>query len=129
VPESAPGPYSLIGWLGQSERTSLHFITFPCASGAQIFFRSSTVMVFAHVLRGLTTTVRASKATGSSMYSMPFFFASSISLARIGREAPATSISPRVNFLKPPPVPEMPTVTLAAPRSFWYSSATASVTG
>ena len=40
------------------------------------------------------------------------------------------SVSPRQNFLKPPPVPEMPTVTLTAPFfAFWNSSATASVTG
>jgi hypothetical protein len=40
------------------------------------------------------------------------------------------SISPRQNFLNPPPVPEMPTVTLTAPfLDFWKSSATASVTG
>ena len=40
------------------------------------------------------------------------------------------SVSPRQNFLKPPPVPEMPTVTLDLPRSrFWNSSAIASVIG
>ena len=38
------------------------------------------------------------------------------------------SVSPRQNFLKPPPVPEMPTVTLTAPFFvFWNSSATPSV--
>jgi hypothetical protein len=35
----------------------------------------------------LITTVSASKATGSSMYLMPALAQSSISLARIGREA------------------------------------------
>ena len=40
------------------------------------------------------------------------------------------SVSPRQNFLKPPPVPEMPTVTLIyCFFAFWNSSATASVTG
>ena len=40
------------------------------------------------------------------------------------------SVSPRQNFLKPPPVPEMPTVTLTSPfLAFWNSSATASVIG
>ena len=33
---------------------------------------------------------------------------------RIGREAFEMSVSPRQNFLKPPPVPDMPTVTLIA---------------
>ena len=40
------------------------------------------------------------------------------------------SVSPRQNFLKPPPVPEMPTVTRILPRFWiWNSSATASVIG
>jgi hypothetical protein len=48
----------------------------------------------------------------------------------IGREALEKSVSPRQNFLKPPPVPEMPTVTLMAFfLAFWNSSATASVIG
>src|SRR5690606_2619511 len=79
---------------------------------------------------GLTTTVSASKATGSSMYSMPACLQAAISFSRMGREALAISISPRQNFLKPPPVPEMPTVTRTLPRlAIWNSSATASVTG
>ena len=60
---------------------------------------------------GLTATVSASKASGSSMNSMPAFLQSSISALRIGREPLEMSVSPRQNFLKPPPVPEMPTVT------------------
>ena len=39
------------------------------------------------------------------------------------------SVSPRQNFWKPPPVPEMPTVTRTAALAFWNSSATASLTG
>ncbi len=39
------------------------------------------------------------------------------------------SVSPAQNFLKPPPVPEMPTVTRTPRFSIWNSSATASVTG
>ena len=34
----------------------------------------------------------------------------------MGREALLISVSPRQNFLNPPPVPEIPTVTLTAPR-------------
>ncbi|OOO01115.1 MAG: hypothetical protein USCGTAYLOR_02686 [Chromatiales bacterium USCg_Taylor] len=75
-------------------------------------------------------TVRASKATGSSMYLISFWAQASISSLRIGREASEMSVSPRQNFLNPPPVPEMPTVTLISPfLAFWNSSATASVTG
>jgi hypothetical protein len=40
------------------------------------------------------------------------------------------SVSPRQKRLKPPPVPEMPTVTWAPPPpEIWNSSATASVIG
>ena len=79
---------------------------------------------------GLITTVSASNATGSSKYSMPAALQSAISLSRIGREASEMSVSPRQNFLKPPPVPEMPTVTLIwLFLAFWNSSATASVIG
>src|SRR5436190_15616349 len=61
---------------------------------------------------------------------MPASLQAFISSLLIGREAFDTSISPRANFLKPPPVPAMPTVTLTAPCfDFWNSSATASATG
>src|SRR5436190_9603534 len=61
---------------------------------------------------------------------MPAALQSSISFLRIGREASEISVSPRQNFLKPPPVPEMPTVTLIwFFFDFWNSSATASVIG
>ena len=40
------------------------------------------------------------------------------------------SVSPRQNFLKPPPVPDMPTVTRTLPRlEIWNSSANASEIG
>src|SRR5512134_394216 len=61
---------------------------------------------------------------------MPAALHASISDLRIGREALEMSVSPRQNFLNPPPVPEMPTVTRTLPRTdCWKSSATASVMG
>src|SRR3954470_3932105 len=61
---------------------------------------------------------------------MPAFAQSAISAFRIGRDASEISVSPRQNFLKPPPVPEMPTGTLTdCFFAFWKSSATASVIG
>src|SRR6187397_1502767 len=61
---------------------------------------------------------------------MPAALQSSISFFRIGREAPEMSVSPLQNFLNPPPVPEIPTVTLIVFFfDFWNSSATASVMG
>src|SRR3546814_14699619 len=44
-------------------------------------------------------------------------------------EALLISVSPRANFLKPPPVPETPTVTRTSGPTFLNSSATASVIG
>jgi hypothetical protein len=100
----------------------------PWAAGSHIFFKSSIEISF-NGLSLWTTTVRASKATGSSMYWTPAALQSFISPARIGRDAFWTSVSPRQNFLKPPPVPLMPTVTFRFLLAFWNSSATASVTG
>src|SRR5918995_4067030 len=51
------------------------------------------------------------------------------SLCRMGRDAFAKSISPRQNRSNPPPVPEMPTVTLTPLFFFWNSSAAAVVYG
>src|SRR5687768_11265924 len=69
-------------------------------------------------------TARPSYAIGSSIQSMPLALQSSASLFLIGRDAPVMSTSPRQNFLKPPPVPDSPTVTVPCP-AFWKSSATA----
>ncbi|EPR21295.1 hypothetical protein L902_02245 [Agrobacterium radiobacter DSM 30147] len=90
-------------------------VTLPCASGSQIFFSSATVMQDAQLFCGLTIVANASMATGSSMNSTLFCLQSSISSERIGRDAPVMSVSPRQNFLKPPPVPDEPTVTSVLP--------------
>ena len=64
------------------------------------------------------------------MNSMPAALQSARSDSLIGREASEICVSPRQNFLKPPPVPEMPTVTrYLPPAEFWNSSAMASVIG
>src|SRR5687768_8538162 len=64
------------------------------------------------------------------MYLMPAARHASISSFRIGRDAFEKSVSPRQNFLKPPPVPDRPTVTRTFPRfEIWNSSAMASETG
>src|SRR6185436_1649862 len=64
-----------------------------------------------------------------SMNSTPAARHASISDGRMGREALLTSVSPRQNFWKPPPVPDTPTVTRASVCVFWNSSATASLIG
>ena len=46
------------------------------------------------------------------MNEIPAFLHFSISFALIGLEAFDITVSPRQNFLKPPPVPDTPTVTL-----------------
>ena len=87
-------------------------------------------MVLTQVFCGLTTTVSASNATGISRYLIPAARHASISSLRIGRDAFDMSVSPRQNFLNPPPVPAMPTVTRTLPRfEIWYSSASASAIG
>jgi hypothetical protein len=87
------------------------------------------VMQSAKLFFGLTATVSASKAIGSSKNSTPAFLQSAISSLRMGREPFEMSVSPRQNFLNPPPVPEMPTVTLTPLMDFWNSSAIASTAG
>ena len=69
-------------------------------------------------------------ATGTSTYSMPAAKQASTSFCLMGREALVMSLSPLQNFLKPPPLPERPTVTLTLPPvRMPNSSATASLTG
>ena len=47
----------------------------------------------------------------------------------IGREASEMSVSPAQNFWKPPPVPEVPTVTVTPGFSPWNISAAADDSG
>ncbi len=51
---------------------------------------------------------------GTSIYSMPLALHFLTSMGLIGREASEMSVSPRQNFLKPPPEPDWPMVTLAS---------------
>src|SRR3989304_2525980 len=60
---------------------------------------------------------------------MPAWPQASISVGLMGRDASEMSVSPAQNFLKPPPVPEMPTVIRAPGFAFWDSSATACLVG
>ena len=61
VPESGPGPKSLIARSGNPARTSFQLLTFD--PGSQIFLSSATERHLAHVFCWLTTTVSASFAT------------------------------------------------------------------
>ena len=90
---------------------------------------SSLVKLSTQVLSLLTTTESPSNATGSSTKSILFFDAFFISLPLIGRDASLISISPRVYFLNPPPVPDTPTVIRTLGYILPNSSATASVIG
>ena len=71
----------------------------------------------------------ASYAIGISMNSILFVAASATSLGVIGRDASEIAVSPAQNRLKPPPVPEIPTVTLTFGATLENSSLTASVIG
>ncbi len=81
------------------------------------------------VLSLLTTTLSASLATTSGLYWMLFDWQTAISLSLIGRDASEMSVSPAQNFSNPPPVPEVPTVTLASGCSPMNSSAAAEDSG
>ena len=123
-----PGPKSSSFSSGKLGSTSFQELTLE--PGSQIFFSCSVVRQSTKSFSLLTTTVRASFATGISTYSMPLsaqIGASSSSL--IGREASEMSVSPAQNFSKPPPVPEVPTVTLTPACSSLKSSAAAVVSG
>ena len=98
-------------------------------SGFQIAFSCSVVKQVAQSLSGFTRTDSPSNATVNSMKSMPLAVAASRSESLIGREASEMTVSPVVNFLKPPPVPEMPTGICTAGWSLRKSSAAATVTG
>ena len=63
------------------------------------------------------------------MYSIPFSAAAVASSSLIGRDASEMSVSPVVNRLKPPPVPDTPTFTRTSGCILPNSSATASDTG
>src|SRR5215207_8316917 len=60
---------------------------------------------------------------------MPFCWQTLASSSSIGRDASEIWVSPAQNFSKPPPVPEVPTVTLTSGFSALNSSAIASVSG
>ena len=103
----------------------------PSAAGSQSFLSWSTVIEPTQSFSLFTTTVRPSMATGSSMKSTPAPPQRSTSSCLTGREASLMSVpSVTQNFLKPPPVPDSPTVTLTLPPvSLPNSSPTASEMG
>ena len=70
-----------------------------------------------------TMFVSASVATWSSTYSTPPSSQRATSSSSICRDAFEMSVSPAQNRSKPPPVPEMPTVTSPPPAVFQSSAA------
>ena len=78
----------------------------------QTFFSSAVVRQVAQVFCLLVTSVIPSFATVNATHLMPFSRQAAYSVDLIALDAFARSISPRQNFSKPPPVPEIPTVIL-----------------
>ena len=78
---------------------------------------------------GFATTDSPSLATWTSSYLMPLLSQAAVSSASIARDASEMSVSPAQNFSKPPPVPEVPTVTRTPEFCSWNSSAAASLSG
>ena len=121
------GPYNRRRRSGNPGLTWLQlFISDP---GAHIAFNSSTDRQSTKSFDGCTITDNPSVPTRISMYSIPFAAAASLSESLIGRDAFDMSVSPVVNRLKPPPVPDTATFTCTPGWPFRNSSATACVTG
>ncbi len=100
----------MIGTSGKPERTSFQLSTLE--PGSQIFFSSATERHVAQLFCWLTTTVRASFATVNARHEPTLLVLQDCaSEILIGREAFERSVSPLQKRWKPPPVPEMPTVT------------------
>ena len=114
MPESVPAPKSTSGSSGKLGSTSDQLITTPSDSGAQIVWSCSTVSSVAQSFSGLMMTESPSFAATISVYSIPLASHSVASSSLIGREALEMSVSPAQNDLKPPPVPEVATVTLTS---------------
>src|ERR687897_51836 len=114
---------------GKEGFTWFHFVTLPVAAGSHMVLSSSTVRHLRNALSLLATTVRASFATTISWYSMPLASQAAFSSSLIGREAFDSWVWPSQNFLKPPPVPDVPTVMLTPVFSVMNSSAAADVSG
>ena len=93
--------------------------------GSQTFFSSATVRQLAQVFCRLTTTESPSLATVNATHLTPASRHLTASESLIGRDAFERSISLRQNRSKPPPVPEIPTVTRALGFFFWNPSAAA----
>ena len=123
VPESVPGPKSFSGTSGKLERMSFQLLTFEPVF--QIVFSSAVVRQSTQVFCRLTTMESPSFATVNATHLTPASRQRIASEFFIGREAFARSISLRQKRSKPPPVPEMPTVTRAPDSSAWKPSAAA----
>jgi hypothetical protein len=117
----------LISSSGQSLLTSLQV---SAASDSQIWATSSTVISVAQSLSLLTTTVRASVAAISSMYSTSLSAHSSSSSGWIGRLALLKSVRPsQKKFEKPPPEPVELMSMLTSGFSLSNSSPIADISG
>ena len=118
-----PGPNSFSGTSGKLERMSFQLSTFEPVF--QIVLSSAVVRQSTQVFALLTTIERPSFATVNATHLTPASRQRIASEFFIGREAFERSISLRQNRSKPPPVPEMPTVTRRGGFRFWKPSAAA----
>ena len=118
-----PAPNSFSGTFGKLSRIWFQLLTLE--PGSQTFFSSATVRQFDPVFCRLTTTESPSLATVNATHLTPASLQRTASESFIGRDAFERSISLRQNRSKPPPVPEIPTVTRAFGFFFWNPSAAA----
>src|SRR5829696_7762690 len=112
--------------LGNLGSTWFQVVAPPCLkiSAICLKFGLSTKLFLDEV-----TTASPSRPIRKSWYLMPLASHACFSSSLMAREASEMSVSPLQNLVKPPPVPEVPTVTLTPDCSLLNSSVMASLIG
>src|SRR4029450_332864 len=112
--------------LGNLGSTWFQVVAPPCLkiSAICLKFRVSRKLFLDEV-----TMARPSRPTRNSWYLMPLAAQACFSSSLMAREASEMSVSPLQNVVTPPPVPEVPTVTLTPDSCLLNSSVMASLIG
>src|SRR4029450_9542140 len=112
--------------LGNLGSTWFQVVAPPCLKISAICLKFS---VSTKVFLDEVTTASPSRPIRNSCYLMPLASHACFSSSLMAREASEMSVSPLQNLVKPPPVPEVPTVTLTPDCSLLNSSVMASLMG
>src|SRR5829696_867776 len=110
--------------LGNLGSTWFQVVAPPCLKISAICLKFS---VSTKLFLDEVTTASPSRPIRNSWYLMPLASHACFSSSLMAREASEMSVSPLQNLVKPPPVPEVPTVTLTPDCSLLNSSVMARV--